>query len=150
MTRMSSGRGAFLAACLMAAPTTARAVDPPTMYDRKAEVTVTGVVIEVDSEAAAEGVVGVHLLVKTERAVLIVHVAPALFIGENNFWFQTDDRIEITGARVFHAGHPALWARTIVKDGKALRLRDEDGGPLWKTVAGEDADGCGVRHGPIR
>src|SRR5436189_4230845 len=147
MTRMFRGRAVFFATCLMfAAAAFARSVDPPTTYDRNAEVTVSGVVIEVQGAVATEGIVGVHLLLKTERAVLTVHVAPALFIGENNFWFQTDDHIGITGARVFHGGYPAVWARTIVKNGKTLRLRDDEGRPLWKAVEGDDVDGCGVSH----
>jgi hypothetical protein len=147
MTRIITIVAAILAAfffsCLVAS---AHVVDPPTAYDRNAEITLAGIVVEVDSEAAPDGAVGVHLLLKTEREIVTVHVAPARFIGENNFWFQTDDHIEITGARVFRTGRSALWARMIVKDGKTLRVRDENGRPLWKTADSDDVDGCGVPH----
>jgi hypothetical protein len=75
-----------------------------------------------------------------------VHVAPAMFIGMNNFSFLADDQVEIAGITAFQDGNKSFVARVIKKaDGKALTLRGKDGRPLW-TSSAEGADGCGVEH----
>lgn len=143
-------RTLIVAACL-ALPLGALAQELKTAdrYDRALERTATGIILQVIGATGTDGTVGVHLNVKADDAVLKVHVGPALFVGENNFWFQIDDKIEITGADVTRDGITALWARQIVKDGKTLKLRDDNGAPLWKTTA-DDPDGCGVSHVVVR
>jgi hypothetical protein len=118
-------------------------------YDRTTETTTTGTILTVVGATGPDGVVGVHLDLKTDRGIVDVHVAPALFIGENNFWLQAQDEVVITGSRVFHDGEPALWARSIKKGAKTLTLRNESGTPLWKVDAATDPDGCGVVHAPV-
>jgi hypothetical protein len=134
----------FLASATVSAQTAARVA-----YDRAAEATVTGTVEQVLSAPAPDGVIGVHLIVKTDRGLVKVHVAPALFIGQNNFWFEFEDQVAIIGARVRGADQATLWARAISKGSKMLRVRNEDGVPLWKIDGDADADGCGVRHAPM-
>jgi hypothetical protein len=73
-----------------------------------------------------------------------------MFIGMNNFSFLKDETVAIRGARVTRSGETAIWARLIVKDGKTLVLRDDDGTPRWPRATIEDPDGCGVEHAPIR
>jgi hypothetical protein len=117
-------------------------------YDAATEFTTTGTIAQVLSGADETGLVGVHVEVKTDTGKLKVHVGPALFIGENNFWFQADDKIELIGSTVGHGGTAAVWARVIKKDGKTLTLRDQSGVPLWK-ADGRKGDGCGVAHPPM-
>jgi len=120
-------------------------------YNPEAETSVSGVIRYVISAAAPDGTVGVHLELRTTNdGVVRVHLAPAMFIGMNNFSFYTDDTVAIRGARVTRDGTTDIWARLIVKDGKTLVLRDEDGTPRWPRASVEDPDGCGVAHGPIR
>jgi hypothetical protein len=119
-------------------------------YNPEGETTVAGTVRYVDSAASADGTVGVHLVVTTPSGPARIHVAPAMFIGMNDFYFLVDDRVEITGATVTRAGETAIWARTITKNGKTLTLRDADGTPRWPRATAEDPDGCGVAHAPIR
>ena len=138
--------GAFLAWPFTASAQAAKAINS---YDPTAETTIKGKVVGVIGANSAAGVVGLHLDVKTDRGIVKVHVAPALFVGEQNFCFQCDEEIEVTGAMVTHAGVTALWARSIVKADKTLTLRDKNGTPLWKTGGGSDPDGCGVSHSPI-
>src|SRR5438128_237415 len=70
-------------------------------YDRTDEVTVQGSILHVVSFAAPDGAVGVHLDFKTPDGMLNVHVAPASFIGQENFWFFADDQLEIVGVKTF-------------------------------------------------
>jgi hypothetical protein len=144
--------GAFVMAACVAWPVAALtqgAAKGAAIYDPATEFTTTGTIVQVLSAADASGLVGVHVEVKTDTGKLKVHIGPALFIGENNFWFQADDQIELTGSTVSHTGAAAVWARVIKKDGKTLTLRNERGAPLWKADGGKDSDGCGVAHPPM-
>jgi len=117
-------------------------------YDPSAELTVSGTIAHVVSLASPDGVVGVHLDFKTPDGMLNVHVAPAIFIGQANFWFFADDQLEIVGAKTFVDGNKAFVVRALKKDGKTLTLRTADGKPAWKPAA-EGADGCGVDHAAL-
>jgi hypothetical protein len=128
----------------------ATAAAAQTGYDPAAETSVSGVVRYAISAMGSDGTVGVHMELKTNEGIVRVHVGPALFVGMNNFSFLTDDVVAIRGARVTKSGETAIWARVIVKDGKTLVLRDDDGTPRWPRATMEDPDGCGVAHAPIR
>ena len=120
-------------------------------YDTSAEASYGGVVTSVISVAGSDGTVGVHLNLKTGTGTIVtVHLAPALFIGMNNFSFLADDLILVKGAYVRHNGERALWARQVSKDGKTLTLRGPDGAPRWPVATADDPDGCGVPHDPVR
>jgi hypothetical protein len=45
-----------------------------------------------------------YMDVKTEAGLVKVHLGPAMFIGEGNFWFVCDEEVELTGAMVSHGG----------------------------------------------
>jgi hypothetical protein len=117
-------------------------------YNKAAETSVSGPIRYVLAAADADGVVGVHLEVTTASGPVRVALAPALFIASNNFYFFSDERVYVVGAK---APTGEIWARTISKDGKSfLTLRDEDGTPRWARATDDDPDGCGVSHAPIR
>jgi hypothetical protein len=122
----------------------------PAGYNTASETSVSGVIRYVISAMAPDGTVGVHLELRTNEGPVRVHLAPAMFIGMNNFSFYTDDIVAIRGAKVTRGSETAVWARLIVKDGKTLVLRDDDGTPRWPRATFEDPDGCGVTHDPIR
>jgi hypothetical protein len=119
-------------------------------YDPANETTVAGTIRYVISAPGADGTVGVHLELITAEGTVRVHVAPAVFIGMNNFSFLTDEKVAVRGAKVGKGADAAIWARQIVKDGATLTLRDEDGTPRWPRATLEDPDGCGIAHAPIR
>jgi hypothetical protein len=120
-------------------------------YDPQTEQTYGGVIAGVVSVAAADGTVGVHLNLKTATGTIVkVQVAPAMFIGMNNFSFFAEDLILVKGALVNHDGEVTVWAREISKGGHTLTLRDADGTPRWPFATADDPDGCGVAHGPVK
>jgi hypothetical protein len=132
---------------LVTAPLLAQsAATPPSVYNHAAEVAVAGTIIGVEPYPSAEETVGVHIVVNTGREVVRIHVAPAMYIGQNNFYFLVDDRVSVIGARV--SGQSAVWARTIMKGSAMLVLRNQDGTPRW-TPAADGTDGCGVDHAPL-
>jgi hypothetical protein len=114
-------------------------------YDPSAEITVSGTIKHVVSFTAPDGSVGVHLDLTTRDGMLNVHVAPALYIGMQNFWFFADDQVEIVGVKSVVDGNKAFIARTLKKEGKVLNLRNADGKPAW-APATEGIDGCGITH----
>jgi len=115
------------------------------LYDPAAETTVTGTILHVVTFGTPDGVVGVHFDLEGPAGIINVHVAPAMYIGMNNFSFLADDRVEIVGVTLFQDGNKAFIARAIKAGGKTLTLRTEDGTPAW-TPALDGTDGCGVAH----
>jgi hypothetical protein len=113
-------------------------------YDRAAEGAITGTILHVFSGAGADGLTGVHFDLKTKGGLVDVALGPALFVGQNNFWFSAGDRVEIIGARVPRDGS-TVWPRAVMKGSAILVVRNEDGTPKW-TPAIDGTDGCGVAH----
>jgi hypothetical protein len=130
---------------ITAALTAAQSLTPPARDGAAAEQSITGTIKAVVTFPDAAGTVGVHLDLQTPEGVVSVHVAPAMFVGENNFWFFADDQVEVVGRRIVHDGNAAVWATAIRKGRTLLALRNADGTPKW-TPATEGADGCGVNH----
>lgn len=139
----------FISAVTMLATSALLAGQASPRYDRTAEQTITGRIIGVASYPAPDGTVGVHLGVQTADGLVAVHVAPAMYIGQENFWFYIQDNVEIVGARVPNEEGAPLWAKTIAKGSATLVLRNDDGTPRW-TPATEGTDGCGVAHPPLQ
>ncbi len=118
------------------------------LYNRASEKTISGIILHVVSMPGKGEAVGVHLDMKTPDGIVNVHLAPAMFIGEKNFWFFADEPVEITGVRASHEGNTAIVARLVTKGGKTLTLRNENGTPEW-TPSVDGTDGCGVTHPPL-
>ncbi len=119
-----------------------------TGYDPPAEKTVTGIVKAVIGLPAPDGSSGVHMDLNTAEGLISVHIAPATYVGEQNFWFDAGDRVSIIGARISLDGNVAIWAKAIQKGSALLVLRNDDGTPKW-TPAIDGTDGCGVNHAPL-
>jgi hypothetical protein len=117
----------------------------PARYDRAAETLITGSIKTVVSYPSADGSVGVHIDLSTPEGIVSVHVGPAMYIGQQNFWFFADDSVEIVGTRMESDGNVAMWAKAIQKGSDLLVLRGADGVPKWKP-ADDGIDGCGVNH----
>jgi len=124
------------------------AAQSPRRYDRAAERAISGTIKSVGSFPAVDGQVGVHIDLKTADGLVEVRVAPAAFIGENNFYFFADDPIVVIGTRE-PASDGAVWAKAIQKGSQVLVLRTDAGVPKWKPAT-DGIDGCGVMHLPLQ
>jgi hypothetical protein len=103
-------------------------------YDTSTEVTVRGTVREVREVAdSARGgsATGTHLVVKTEKETLEIHLGPTAFITEQKMSLAQGDEVEITGSRLKVAAGDALIAREIRKGTQTVTLRDDKGIPKW-------------------
>jgi hypothetical protein len=74
---------------------------------------------------------GIHLKVKTETDTVNVHLGPAWFIERQDIKIEKGDRVEIKGSRITFDGAPAIVAAVIEKDDTKLKLRNENGVPVW-------------------
>jgi len=101
-------------------------------YDPQTVETVSGEVVSVDRVTPMHGMShGVHLLVKTEKETISVHLGPDWFIENQDVKLEAKDRIEVKGSRITLDGTPVLIAAEVKKGDRVLTLRDGNGIPAW-------------------
>jgi hypothetical protein len=102
------------------------------MYDTKTVETVSGEVIKVDRITPMRGMSsGVHLMVKTDKGEVSVHLGPQWYLENQDIRIEPKDTVEIKGSRVTIQGQPALIAAEVKKGDQVLKLRDDAGIPMW-------------------
>jgi hypothetical protein len=102
------------------------------LYNPQTMQTISGEVASVDTITPIKGMSsGVHLMVKTDKETISVHLGPAWYIQRLDMKIATGDKVEITGSRVTFQGKPAIIAAEVKKGDEILRLRDENGFPVW-------------------
>jgi hypothetical protein len=141
----TSFRRSFIVALVMAGSTAMLAQSGSLTYDRAAETIIAGKVLHVVPFAAPDGGVGVHFDLQGPGGLINVHVAPAIYMGQQNIAFFSDDEVEITGVKVDQDGNKAFVARIVKRGDKTFTMRTDEGKPSW-TPQIEGTDGCGVNH----
>jgi hypothetical protein len=121
---------------LVAAQSAPRGGQGSPRYDVKAETTITGTVESVENITGTggrgrRGMGGTHLVVKTEKDSVEVHVGPTAYLAEKGITLAKGDRLEILGSRVTIDDETVLIARQITKAGNTWTLRDGSGRPAW-------------------
>jgi hypothetical protein len=101
-------------------------------YDPQTVETVSGEVIQVQIMGGRAQ--GVHLRVKTDKETLVVMLGPSSFLEQQKMAFAVGDKVEIKGSRVQHPQQAMLIAGEVKKGGQALKLRNDQGNPLWPRV----------------
>ena len=102
------------------------------IYDPKTVETVSGEVVKVDRITPMRGMSsGVHLVVKTDKGDVSVHLGPQWYLENQDVKIQPKDKVEVKGSRVTVQGQPALIAAEVKKGDEVLKLRDEAGIPMW-------------------
>ena len=109
------------------------------MYNPKSVTTVRGEVVSVDTFTPRNGMSGgIHLQLRTNNnETLDVHLGPAWYLQNQDIRIQPKDTIEVTGSKVDFAGQPAMMAASVKKGGMTLRLRDQNGVPMWHGWQGD-------------
>jgi hypothetical protein len=74
---------------------------------------------------------GVHLIVKTDKEPLSVHLGPTWYIQRQDIKIMPGDKVEITGSKINFQGQPAIIATEVKKGTEILKLRDQNGFPVW-------------------
>jgi hypothetical protein len=102
------------------------------MYDLRTVETISGEVVSVDTMTFMRGMnYGVHLMVKTEKESVPVHLGPGWYILNQEMTIEPNDRVEIKGSRITFQGKPAIIAAEVKKGEEVLKLREEIGFPVW-------------------
>ena len=102
------------------------------LYNAQTMETISGEVANVDTITPIKGMSsGVHLLVKTDKETISVHLGPAWYIQRQDMKIMPGDKVEITGSRITFQGQPAIIAAEVKKGTETLKLRDENGFPVW-------------------
>jgi hypothetical protein len=110
-------------------------------YNTNTVETVRGEVVSVEKTTPPEGRgFGIHLVLKTEKETIPVHLRPASYVEKQTPRIEAKDSVEVTGSRVTLDGKPAVIAARVKKGTEVLKLRDDAGRPLWA--------GTGRRRGP--
>ena len=102
-------------------------------YDVANEVTIRGVIDEVkDFQCPVSGGMGAHLVVKTDKGLVTVHLALSKFMSEYGLSFAKGDEVVITGVRAkVGDDENAILARKIERGNQTFVFRDKEGKPLW-------------------
>jgi len=102
-------------------------------YDVANELTIKGVVQEVkEFQCPVSGGVGAHLVVKTDKGTVTVHLALHKFLSDYGLNFAKGDEIELTGVKAkVGDDENAILVRKIERGNQTLTFRDKNGKPLW-------------------
>jgi len=104
----------------------------PYRYNTAAEVTVHGVIQNVSNfYCPISGGEGTHLTIATDKGTVQVHLAPARFLGGQQWKFSPGEEVEVVGSSVRFQGHEDLIARSIGRDGETMFVRTPEGKPVW-------------------
>lgn len=114
-------------------PAWAQAPSSVPKYDISNEVTIKGVVQEVkDFQCPVSGGMGAHLIVKTDKGLVTVHLALSKFLSEYGFNFAKGDEVVITGVKAkVGDDENSILARKIERGNQTFVFRDKEGKPLW-------------------
>jgi hypothetical protein len=102
------------------------------MYDTNTVETIKGRVTKVERIIQTKGrSCGIHLMIKTDKETISVHLGPAWFIEKQDIKINVKDTLKVKGSRINYEGTPAIIAAEVEKENQTLHLRDEIGIPVW-------------------
>lgn len=102
------------------------------MYNPQTVVNISGEVISVDKITPRKGMrYGVHLIVKTDKEAISVHLGPGWYIENQEIKIEPKDRVDVKGSRITLDGKPTIIASEARKGTQILKLRDKNGFPVW-------------------
>jgi hypothetical protein len=103
------------------------------IYDVKTVQTVKGAITEIQRVAPMRGMSeGVHITLKTDQGVADVHLGPAWYLDHQDTQLAVGDHVDVRGSRVMLEGKPVVIAAEVKKGGEVLKLRDDQGLPMWR------------------
>jgi hypothetical protein len=95
-----------------------------------------GKVLSVEKATRTQGRnYGVHLTLQTDKETIPAHLGPGWYIEKETPHIEANDTITVTGSRVSVGGKPAIIAAQVKKGNEILKLRDENGIPVWRRGA---------------
>jgi hypothetical protein len=117
----------------------------PMLYNPQTVITLTGQVEKLEELTMGRNMAFREAILKTDQASLKVHLGPAWFLDEKKFAIKVGDTVSATGSKVTLNNQPVLIAREVTVNGATLKLRDDQGRPVWR---GMGRGGMGQGMGP--
>jgi hypothetical protein len=106
-------------------------------YDKTAEMKLKGTVEEVkEVPGSCCTAKCIHLMLRTDKGLLEIQVAPEAFLKDIEVKFDKGDKIEVTAAKVMKDGAEIYLAREINQNGSIVLVRDGQGDPVWNWKKG--------------
>lgn len=100
-------------------------------FDPDTVETLSGVMVRMDVFRPRGMGPGVRIILETDEETVPVHLGPVWYMNRLKREIAPGDRIEVTGSRIDFGGRPVIIAAEIRKGARSLKLRDEDGEPVW-------------------
>ncbi len=93
---------------------------------------VAGRVLGVDRFVPREGMAeGVRVRVATGTDTVWVHLGPAAYVDAQRVRLAAGDAVRVTGSAAHDGDQAVVLATRVDRDGRTLRLREQDGTPAW-------------------
>jgi len=107
----------------------------PRIYNPQTVTTVKGQVERlqtIDMGRRGRGMTLQEVFLKTDQGSLRVHLGPAWYLEQQQAALKVGDAMEVTGSKVTLNQEPTIIAKELRVNGKTVKLRDEQGFPLWR------------------
>jgi hypothetical protein len=106
-------------------------------YDPHTVTTVKGQVESLGSHGMTgwritPGMQSQGLVLITDKGNITINLGPPWYIRKQGFDLKQGDSLEVTGSQVTKDGQTLLLAAQVKRDGQTLKVRDEQGVPLWR------------------
>ena len=102
------------------------------MYNPETLTTVSGVVTKVLKTIPENKMQsGVHIFIQEGDENIEVHLGPEWYLNENGISLKENDQVSVKGSKVEMSGEKVIIASHLTMGTKEVRLRSEDGIPLW-------------------
>jgi hypothetical protein len=101
-------------------------------YNANSEETILGQVRSIDNIYSLDTTsLIIRMIIYTNNGDMIVHLGPADFLDNQNFKIKADDNVTVIGSRIYFEGNQVIIAQKVIIAGELIKLRDDDGYPLW-------------------
>jgi hypothetical protein len=101
-------------------------------YDAKTVERIVGKVLSIEKTTPAKRRgYWVDLMLQTGNETIAVQLGPAWYIDKQTPRIEANDTITVTGSRLTLDGRSAIVAADITKGIELLKLRDDNGIPVW-------------------
>jgi len=105
---------------------------PERDYDPKTVETVGGNVLSIQKTTLPKRRgYWVELMLQTTKETITVQLGPAWYIDKQTPRIEANDTITVIGSRLTMDGRLAIVAADVTKGNELLKLRDNNGTPVW-------------------
>lgn len=109
------------------------------LFDPSTVETIRGVVVSVERFTPLRQMgYGLLVVLETPGETIDVHVGPGWFVAEQDFPINPGDRLTVRGSRILFQESPAIIATELRSGERILKLRLDNGQPVWSEEEEEE------------